>query len=137
MRVLLPPNVRILERWPHAAIIAAWIRCLFGVASSVWHDPCATVVLEAMGQSRPMVVTDMGGMPELVSDGETGLVVKPDVSSLSAALAPLLANPELRQRMAATVENRMADFKAGAVVSRIDKIHHDLVAEMAHCPQAA
>jgi glycosyltransferase involved in cell wall biosynthesis len=133
----LPPNVRIFERWPHAAIMHAWSRCLFGVAPSVWHEPCATVVLEAMAQSKPMVVTDMGGMPELVSDGETGLVVKPETSLLSAALARLLANPELRQRMAVAAKNRIAEFKAGAVVSRIDKIYYDLVVQKLHCPRAA
>jgi len=84
-----------------------------------------------------MVVTDMGGMPERVSDGETGLVVKPQTSWLSAALAWLLANPELRQRMAAAAKSRMAEFKAGAVVSRIDKIYHDLMAQKTHSPQAA
>jgi len=81
-----------------------------------------------------MIVTDMGGMPELVSDGETGLVVKPETSSLSAASARLRANLELRQRMAAAAENRMAEFKAGAVVNRIGKIYHNLVAPRAHCP---
>jgi glycosyltransferase involved in cell wall biosynthesis len=90
-----------------------------------------------MAQSKPMVVTDMGGMPELVSDGETGLVVKPETSLLSAALASLLANPELRQRMAVAAKNRIAEFKAGAVVSRIDKIYYDLVVQKLHCPRAA
>jgi len=133
----LPPNVRILERLPHAAIMQAWNRCLFGVAPSVWHEPCATVVLEAMGHGKPMVVTDMGGMPELVSDGETGLVVKPETSSLSAALARLLANPELRQDMAAAAKSRITEFKAGAVVTRIDRTYRDLVAQKARYARAA
>jgi glycosyltransferase involved in cell wall biosynthesis len=135
--VKLPPNVRIFESWPHAAIMHAWRRCLFGVAPSVWHEPCATVVLEAMGQGKPMVVTDMGGMPELVSDGVTGLVVKPEASTLSAALTRLLANPELRQRMAVATQNKIAEFKAGAVVSRIENVYHDLVAQRAPRSQVA
>jgi glycosyltransferase involved in cell wall biosynthesis len=129
--VKLPPNVHIFEPWPHAAIMHAWSRSLFGVAPSVLHEACATVVLEAMTQGKPMVVTDVGGMPELVTEGETGLVVKPDASSLSAALARLLANPGLRQRMGVAARNKVTEFKAGAVVSRIECVYHDLVAQRA------
>lgn len=52
------------------------------------------VVLEAMAAARPVVATAVGGTPELVFDGETGLLVPAgDVTALTAALDELLADP--------------------------------------------
>jgi colanic acid/amylovoran biosynthesis glycosyltransferase len=56
--------------------------------------------LEAMAHGRPIVSTDVGGLRDLVVDGETGIVVPPrDVGALRTALERLLADPELRNRL--------------------------------------
>ena len=58
------------------------------------------VVLEAMAQERPVVATAVGGTPEAVVNGETGLLVPPgDVGALAAALAALLCDPERARRL--------------------------------------
>ena len=59
-------------------------------------------VLEAMAAGLPVVATAVGGIPEIVVDGETGLLVPPqDDQALAAALRRLLADRELRHRMGA------------------------------------
>lgn len=56
--------------------------------------------LEAMAHGRPVVATRVGGLRDLVVDGETGLVVPPrDPQALRAALERLLADAELRRRL--------------------------------------
>jgi glycosyltransferase involved in cell wall biosynthesis len=124
----LPPGVRILESWPHTAIMHAWHRCLFGVAPSVWHEPCATVVLEAMSQGKAMIVSDRGGMQEMVVDEETGLVVPPEPLSLAEAMARLIVDEDLRTRMGAAGRRRVVQFQATAVVSRIEDTYRALTA---------
>jgi glycosyltransferase involved in cell wall biosynthesis len=57
-------------------------------------------VIEAMAAGLPVVATAVGGVPELVVDGETGMLVPPgDERSLASALRRLLADPELRRQM--------------------------------------
>lgn len=57
-------------------------------------------VLEAMASGTPVVASKIGGVPEVVSDGETGFLVPPgDVAALSDRLAALLADRSLRERM--------------------------------------
>lgn len=56
--------------------------------------------LEAMAHARPVVATAVGGLRDLVVEGETGLVVAPrDPRALRAAIERLLADPELRHRL--------------------------------------
>ncbi len=62
-------------------------------------DVFPTVILEAMASARPVVSTCLAGIPELVVDGQTGMLVPPgDSTALAQALEQLLCDPELRLR---------------------------------------
>lgn len=58
------------------------------------------VILEAMAAARPVVATRVGGVPEIVRHGETGLLVEPgDVDGFARAVSTLLESPDLARRM--------------------------------------
>jgi glycosyltransferase involved in cell wall biosynthesis len=60
----------------------------------------SSAILVAMASSLPVIATQVGGIPELVVDGETGLLVPPnDVHRLAAALDQMLVSESLRRRM--------------------------------------
>jgi len=60
----------------------------------------SNTILEAMASGRPVIATAVGGNPELVVDGETGLLVPPnDSPAMAAAIMKLLRDPELRRQM--------------------------------------
>jgi glycosyltransferase involved in cell wall biosynthesis len=62
-------------------------------------DVFPTVILEAMASARPVVSTHLAGIPELVVDGQTGMLAPPgDSTALAHALEQLLRHPELRLR---------------------------------------
>jgi glycosyltransferase involved in cell wall biosynthesis len=124
---ILPPNVRILSMWPHRAIMQAWRRCLFAVAPSTGPEACATVVMEAMASGKPVVATDIGGMPDLVDDGKTGTLVPPgNAPALADAMQRLLDHPGLVAEMGAASLVKAEQLKAGAVVPRIERVYRDV-----------
>jgi glycosyltransferase involved in cell wall biosynthesis len=79
------------------------------------------VVLEAMAAQRPVVATAVGGTPEAVVDGETGLLVPPgDVDALARAVDSLLADPERARRLGEAGARRVRErFDADAAAQRV------------------
>ena len=79
------------------------------------------VVLEAMAQARPVVATAVGGTPELVVDGETGLLVPPeDAEALVDALGRVLGDPDRARRMGEAGRARVErEFSLAASARRV------------------
>jgi glycogen(starch) synthase len=68
------------------------------------------VAVQAALMARPIVATRVGGLPEVVIDGETGLLVDPeDAPGLAAAIASLLERPALAERLAGAARARTRD----------------------------
>lgn len=84
-------------------------------------DTLALVLSEAGAAGLALVSTAVGGIPELVHDGETGLLVPPnDVPALTDALASLLGDPERRRRLAENATAAVhADFDARKNAGRL------------------
>lgn len=79
------------------------------VVPSVWQEACPLAVIEPMAYGKPVVGTMVGGVPELIEDGVTGLLVAPrDEVSLAEALRALLADPQRAARMGAAGRARVA-----------------------------
>lgn len=103
------------------------------VLSSV-TEGLGTSLLDAMACSRPIVATTAGGIPEVVADGQTGLLVPPrDHAALANAIVTLLNDPPRRARMGAagllrvrerfTVERMVAE--TAAVYARVAGKGHE------------
>jgi len=76
------------------------------VLSSGWEGLPLTV-LEAMAAGKPVVATAVGGVPELVEDGATGILVPPgDAKALAQGLLRLAQDPDLRRRMGRAAQKR-------------------------------
>lgn len=112
-----PPNVMAVTSVPHAAVMAAWERSLFGVAPSLWPEPFGAVVHEGMSRGRPVIGTRPGGHADMIVDGETGfLVPSGDVHALRQRMEQLVADPALRERLGDAARARAARFGAARVV---------------------
>ncbi len=96
----LAQTVRFLGRVPDAWAFAAG--CRVGVAPSLGSEAVSRAVLEWMAAGRAVVASRVGGIPDLVEDGVTGLLVPPgDAAALAAALESVLKDPGRAEAMGA------------------------------------
>ena len=102
--------VTVLDRLVEDEVVAAYRSHDFLVLPSS-YEGFGMVVLEAMSQRLPVVVTPVGCAALLVRDEETGLVVPTrDAAALSSALERMTADPNLRSRLAAAALARVKDM---------------------------
>jgi glycosyltransferase involved in cell wall biosynthesis len=87
-------------------------------------------ILEAMARGLPVIAARVGGNPEVVVDGETGLLVPPgDPAKLACAIAALQRNPALRSRMGQAGRRRAEQcFDVRRMVARYEALYRNLPA---------
>ena len=101
------------------------------VHSSILPEPFGRVLIEGMALGKPIVATAGGGVPEIVLDGETGLLVPGgDVGAMAAALRKLLAEPALRERFGAAGARRArAQFSLESYVPAVEAVYEAVLAK--------
>jgi glycosyltransferase involved in cell wall biosynthesis len=85
-------------------------------------------MLEAMAAARPVVVTPVGGIAEMIEDGSNGLLVPPgDVDALAAALRRLFVDPALARSLALRGHRAVRErFDAQEMVRRLGTLYESL-----------
>lgn len=125
-----PPGVVVLQNFPHAAVMEAWERCLFGVVPSLWPEPLGSVVYEGMSKGKAVIGTRPGGHTDMIVDGESGLLVPTgDVDALTSAMRSLVADGSLRERLGRAAKERARLFTAATSVPQFIKMYRELVPE--------
>jgi glycosyltransferase involved in cell wall biosynthesis len=99
----------------------------------------SNAVLEGMAAGLPMIVTDVGGNPEAVADGESGLVVPPkDPPRLAQAILRLANDSDLRARLGKAAKQRVADhFTLDRCVANYDALYRALLETGKPAPQSS
>jgi glycogen synthase len=117
------PVAEVVELYSHAAVF---------VCPSI-YEPFGLINLEAMACGTPVVATRVGGIPEVVVDGETGwLVPAGDEAALARALRGALADPALARRMGEAGRRRVeAHFSWDRIAERTLAVYRDAIAAKA------
>ena len=86
-------------------------------------------LLDAFASRVPVVATAAGGIPEIVADGETGLLARPrDADALAAAVRRVLGDAALRARLVEGGSRRLAEFGVPAMAERTLAIYREVLA---------
>ena len=100
------------------------------VSSSLWEGLPYTV-LEAMQAGKPVVATAVGGVPDIITNEETGLLVPPrDASALAEKICQLLADPDTRRRLGTAATGTVHErYGAETMVRRIEDVYRAVLDE--------
>jgi glycosyltransferase involved in cell wall biosynthesis len=105
-----------------AGVLAAMRDSAVVLAPSTWHDVLPTVILEALAAGRPVLGTDLGGIPYLV--GDAGWIVPPTAGALAAALpVARTAAPDLARRARKRYEST---FTPELITARLLEIYRSM-----------
>lgn len=103
---------------------AAWLGSFDVYVQSSWGEGMGSVLLEAMACGRPIAATNAGGIKEIVSDGETGLLAAPrDAEGLAANIIRLIEEPRLADRLTKAGLERLRRFSLAENASRVQAIY--------------
>ncbi len=121
-RVIVRENVSEIEDYLQAADI--------GLFTSDMESFCLSI-LEAMSFGCPSVATAVGGIPEVVVSGNSGLLVAPgDAEALSRAVESLIRDPARRAELGRSAKQRARElFSADTIVSRYVELYRRVIAE--------
>lgn len=94
------------------------------VLSSLWEGQ-PIVLLEAMASAKPVVATNVDGIPEIVENGKTGLLVEPgEVDALAFAMEQLFVHPQVREDFAGRGRDRISEeFTAKHMAERVAQLY--------------
>jgi glycosyltransferase involved in cell wall biosynthesis len=99
------------------------------VAAPSYREGFPYSALEAAAAGKPVVAFRVGGMPEVVLDGESGLLIEPqDAVALVDAIAQVLAQPLLAARLAEGARTRAAAFSIENHVRRLELVYRRVLA---------
>jgi glycosyltransferase involved in cell wall biosynthesis len=107
----------------------AWVQAV----PSRWSEPFGNVATEAMMRGTAVVASRIGGLTEIVVDGETGFTTPPDdVEALVTALRPLLSDRALAERMGIAGRTRaLTHFSLTKRTDRFIALYESMIAEKA------
>ena len=126
-----PDNVSVLGVKPRAETLAAMRHATFMVMPSEWYETCPMVLVEGLAHGLPIIASRLGGMREVVSDGETGLLFEPgNAEDLAGKVRWLLAHPEAGKAMALRAREVFEQrFSAEQNYRELRKIYENVIAE--------
>ena len=108
--------------------VASYLAAADVVAVPSRNEGMGRVIVEAMALGLPVVATAVGGIPDVVTDGECGRLVEPeDVDALAAALIELGRDPALRRKLGEAAVRRAETFSTAVASEKLLAVYATLV----------
>jgi glycosyltransferase involved in cell wall biosynthesis len=110
--------------------VAGWYAALDALVLPSANEGTPVSAIEALATGRPVVATRVGGVPDVIREGEDGFLVEVgDIDALAERLARLAEDPELRARMGGSARKRvLARYAVDRLVDDVDRLYRALLA---------
>ena len=123
----LAGRVHVTGFLPHDQVPAALAHADVFVMPSVYEE-LGSAVLEALFAGLPIVATDVGGLPDVIADGEDGVLVPPaDPRALAAAIDGLLADPVRARRLAARARSAGVRYDWSRLAGEVHDVYRTVL----------
>jgi colanic acid/amylovoran biosynthesis glycosyltransferase len=101
------------------------------------REACGVAMLEAQALGLPVVATNIGGIPEAVADGRSGLLVdQKDPDALADRMIYLIKHPEVWHQMGLAGRRHVADnFDLNREIARLEGLYSSLIGESRRKPR--
>jgi glycosyltransferase involved in cell wall biosynthesis len=119
--------------------VAPWYAICDAVVLTSASEGTPVTIIEALAAGRPVVATKVGGVPDVVDEGETGFLVRPrDTHALAERLEILARDPERRAAMGAAGRERVLERNAvDRLVDDVDRLYRELLASRPTAPASS
>jgi glycogen synthase len=123
-RIADQSGVVVVTNVPRQAVVAGWRHAAVGIVPSVVPEGFGRVAVECLAAGTPCVVSALGGLLDVVTDGVEGLHVPPgDAAALARAIQRLLEDEGLRLRLGAAGPAKAAGFTLSQVMPRLEEVY--------------
>jgi glycosyltransferase involved in cell wall biosynthesis len=121
-----PPGVVFLGRRPAAEVMGRLLQARALVIPSVWYEGQPVTALEGLAAGTPLVLSGIGGLPEVLGGGEGGWITPVNRSDALARMLKQLANDHAVDAHGAHARQRYLDaFTTPAAVARLEDVYAD------------
>jgi glycosyltransferase involved in cell wall biosynthesis len=108
--------------------LADWLYAMDVFLLTSHNEGMGRVLVEAMACGRPIVATEVGGVPSVVENGASGFLVPSRTpEAMAQAVLKLLADPELRNAFGEKGRKKAEEFSLCSMVDKIDKLYREWI----------
>jgi len=125
-------NVEFLGHLSGAEVRSLYEKSVMLVVPSIWPEAFGKVGIEAMSVGRPVIASNVGGVSDWLTDGETGYLVPPgQPEALSKVVIELLSDRKKLERMAIAARKRSEDFSLDRYTDRMIEFYEKVIKKKA------
>ncbi|WP_338788137.1 glycosyltransferase family 4 protein [Metabacillus sp. FJAT-53654] len=95
---------------------------------SLWHEPFGRVIIEAYSYGKTVIGTNLGGIPELIVQGQTGFIYNPKESdSLKNIIKGIISNPDLLKSISNNLNGFITKFDSELIASKYIEVYKGVI----------
>lgn len=121
-------NIFFINKVERKKLLEYYVKAEVVIMPSIWAETFGLVGIEAMSVGRPIIGSNVGGIPEWLDDGKTGYLVEPgNPEQIAEKVIMLLSNRKLLEQMGKNARKRAEQFSIEKHVEKLEKVYLEVI----------